>query len=152
MSQSSWDYENNRPIHTQAEGKPLDFYDGIGARGNRILAANEQQVAGTHYGVLKYQHWDFATDASLHYLIGNASKYVTRWRGKGGTEDLRKCLHYLQKAREREVYAMVDGAYQALNKFTAQLPDLESRAVFAMCSGNYEEAEELVKRLMLQVV
>ena len=33
----------------------------------------------------------------IGYLKGNALKYLWRYEGKGGVEDLRKCAWYLQK-------------------------------------------------------
>lgn len=115
------------------------------------LPANERQVAGNHYGKITYQHWDFAVDVDLSYLIGCASKYVTRWRDKNGVQDLEKALHYLQKAEETDVLAMEGdrGDLAALKRFTAQLPELESRAVVAMCSNEYEEAARIIADLIL---
>lgn len=58
---------------------------------------NATQVGGSHYRS-DFQHWDIIEDNDVGYLEGCASKYVTRWRKKGGVEDLRKAVHYLQKA------------------------------------------------------
>ena len=66
------------------------------------MLANDRQEGGDHYAG-DYQHWDWVTDIGLHYLLGCASKYVCRWRKKNGQEDLKKALHYLEKAQEREV-------------------------------------------------
>jgi hypothetical protein len=35
-------------------------------------------------------------------MEGNVIKYVSRWRDKGGLDDLRKAQHYLQKLIEVE--------------------------------------------------
>ena len=43
--------------------------------------ANNNQVGGTHY-------------------TSKAIKYVSRWKDKGGIEDLRKARHYLDKLIE----------------------------------------------------
>lgn len=72
------------------------LYDGEGAR------ANEVQVGGNHYkkaGV--FQHWDFVHDNAIPYLIGNCTKYLSRWRDKNGLQDLAKALHYAVKFREK---------------------------------------------------
>lgn len=55
------------------------------------------QVGGSHYAAA-YQHWDWAAETGLPYLEGCATKYLPRWRAKGGLEDLRKAVSYLQKA------------------------------------------------------
>jgi len=63
------------------------------------MSANEMQVGGTHYKT-HYEHWDMVLNASLGYLEGNATKYLSRWRNKGGVEDLKKALHYVNKLIE----------------------------------------------------
>ena len=34
--------------------------------------------------------------------FGNAIKYLARWRDKGGVDDLRKAIHYIEKLIEME--------------------------------------------------
>jgi hypothetical protein len=48
------------------------------------------------------QPWDYIIANNLNYLEGNVVKYVSRWRQKGGVEDLRKAKHYLEKLIEVE--------------------------------------------------
>lgn len=55
-----------------------------------------EQVGGTHYGN-KYGHWDYCKDAQTPYLEGHATKYIYRWRKKGGIEDLEKALSFIDK-------------------------------------------------------
>ena len=62
--------------------------------------ANDQQVGGAHYAVKAIQPWDFIIANNLGYLEGNIVKYVSRWKDKGGIEDLKKAQHYLQKLIE----------------------------------------------------
>lgn len=63
--------------------------------------ANTLQVGGDHYrrgGA--FQHWDLVEEHGLGYLEGCATKYVTRWRGKNGRQDLEKARHYVVKLAE----------------------------------------------------
>ena len=64
------------------------------------LRANAQQVGGAHYAVKAIQPWDYIIANDLGYLEGNVVKYVSRWKDKGGIEDLKKAQHYLQKLIE----------------------------------------------------
>lgn len=64
------------------------------------IRANEQQVGGAHYAVKAIQPWDYIVANNLGYLEGNIVKYVSRWKDKGGIEDLKKAQHYLQKLIE----------------------------------------------------
>ena len=64
------------------------------------IRANEKQVGGAHYAVKAIQPWDYIIANDLGYLEGNIVKYVSRWKAKGGIEDLKKAQHYLQKLIE----------------------------------------------------
>ena len=64
------------------------------------IRANEQQVGGAHYAVKAIQPWDFIIANNIGYLEGNIIKYISRWKDKGGVEDLKKAQHYLQKLIE----------------------------------------------------
>ena len=66
------------------------------------VTANTQQVAGAHYKDKVIQPWDYIAANALGYFEGNVIKYVSRWRDKGGVEDLRKARHYLDKLIELE--------------------------------------------------
>jgi hypothetical protein len=67
------------------------------------MKANEYQVAGNHYADNPIQPWDYIVANGLGYLEGNIIKYTTRWRQKGGVDDLRKVIHYAEKLIEVEV-------------------------------------------------
>jgi hypothetical protein len=64
-----------------------------------MTTANDTQVGGAHYQ-LPIQPWDFIVSNGLGFLEGCAIKYLTRWRQKGGVEDLRKAQHYVAKLIE----------------------------------------------------
>ena len=66
-------------------------------------SANNIQHGGDHYK--KYgniQPWDVVIAWELGYLEGTALKYIARWKDKGGVEDLKKAIHFLQKKIEVE--------------------------------------------------
>ena len=62
--------------------------------------ANDTQIAGEHYKSKTIQPWDYIISNNLGYMEGNIVKYVSRWRDKGGVEDLKKAQHYLAKLIE----------------------------------------------------
>ena len=65
-------------------------------------SVNNIQHGGTHYKDKLVQPWDYIAANGLGYFEGNVVKYVSRWREKGGVEDLRKPRHYLDKLIELE--------------------------------------------------
>jgi hypothetical protein len=58
--------------------------------------ANARQVGGTHYAA-PLQHWDLAALLRWDPLQYFITKYVMRWRGKAGLQDLEKAAHGIQK-------------------------------------------------------
>jgi hypothetical protein len=68
------------------------------------LDAVVAQVGGNHYSECsgacphcggEIQHWDLY--AKHGYLEGTATGYITRWRQKGGIQDLRKAISVIEK-------------------------------------------------------
>lgn len=61
------------------------------------------QVGGDHYARGgDVQHWDLISDNfGPGYLIGCATKYITRWQQKNGLQDLQKAHHYCVKLHEK---------------------------------------------------
>ncbi|MFZ8880178.1 MAG: DUF3310 domain-containing protein [Paracoccaceae bacterium] len=62
-----------------------------------------QQVGGNHYTALKIQPLEYALENNLGVCEHAVIKYVSRWKTKGGVEDLRKARHYIDILIEREI-------------------------------------------------
>lgn len=65
------------------------------------MPANDRQEGGSHYNK-PIQPWDYIAANDIGFFEGNAIKYLSRWRDKGGVEDLRKATHYIEKLIEIE--------------------------------------------------
>ena len=96
------------------------------------MNANEVQHGGSHYKKQKIQVWDFITENQIPYLEGNAIKYLSRWRDKGGLEDLLKARHYVDKIIENEQKRLsgevVLFSSKAVSPFDAALEKASKRA------------------------
>ena len=57
------------------------------------METTKQQVGGDHY-MTAIQPIEYILANKLEFCEGNIVKYATRWRFKGGTEDLEKIKHY----------------------------------------------------------
>jgi hypothetical protein len=64
--------------------------------------ALDTQVAGDHYKKQAIQPAEYIHANKIGFFEGNVIKYVTRWRDKGGIEDLRKARHYIDMLIELE--------------------------------------------------
>lgn len=60
------------------------------------------QVGGDHYKKLKIQPVEYIHANSIPFMEGSAIKYLTRWRDKGGIQDLEKAKHFIEMLIELE--------------------------------------------------
>lgn len=68
------------------------------------MSALDTQVGGGHYKTLKVQPVELIMSNHLGYCEGAVVKYLTRWRDKGGLEDVRKAAHFVQILLEDRDY------------------------------------------------
>lgn len=68
-----------------------------GKRHWHATPANKRQIGGTHYKTGGEEHWDRVARLKLDYFQGQITKYVERWKLKGGVQDLEKASHFLDK-------------------------------------------------------
>ena len=66
------------------------------------MSAYKKQIGGSHYKTMKIQPSQFINDNKLLFAEGNAIKYICRHAHKGGREDLKKALHYIEMIIERD--------------------------------------------------
>ena len=68
-----------------------------------MTKATDRQVGGNHYASLAIQPMEYALKNDLNYAQANAVKYVTRYKSKGGVEDLRKAIHCIELLIQHEL-------------------------------------------------
>lgn len=61
------------------------------------------QVGGGHYKDMAIQPVEYVVKNGIGFAEGNVIKYVSRWKKKGGIEDLRKARHMLDLLIEMEI-------------------------------------------------
>jgi len=60
------------------------------------------QIGGSHYKTFKIQPVEYIHANNIPFLEGNAIKYISRWRTKGGVADLDKAIHCINLLKELE--------------------------------------------------
>lgn len=92
------------------------------------------QVGGTHYNVgngrIEHRHYCAVVEAD--YFIGCATKYVQRWRQKGGVQDLLKAKHFVEFEMETLLYS----------RKVSRIPDIQYTFWKAYVSDNSIPKEE----------
>lgn len=113
------------------------------------MEVNDYQVGGDHYAK-EYQHWDFVIDTGMHYLLGCATKYITRWRKKNGLEDLKKPIHYLAKAEDADIEAPVTNPI-FVDRFVHEMEPLDAMIIRAIMRNDFDYARNLIAALISDV-
>jgi hypothetical protein len=65
-------------------------------------SALDVQEGGAHYKSKAIQPIEYIHANNLPFIEGSVVKYITRWRDKGGVEDLKKIKHYIDLLIELE--------------------------------------------------
>lgn len=60
-----------------------------------------EQVGGSHYKTMKIQPLEYALQNDLGICEHAVIKYVSRYKVKGGIQDLEKARHYIEILLER---------------------------------------------------
>ena len=105
MSVSEWDKFSSKdnsmnraptPYVAWCESKATDEPMFTPSTSKAITGALGTQVGGDHYRALLIQPVEYISANELDFLQGNAIKYLSRHKGKGGAEDIKKAMHYCQ--------------------------------------------------------
>ena len=67
-----------------------------------LVSAFDEQHGGEHYKRYAIQPTEYIVKNKLGFCEGNVVKYVTRYKDKGGIEDLKKARHYIDMLIELE--------------------------------------------------
>jgi hypothetical protein len=69
---------------------------------NNVPLPLKTQVGGSHYASMAIQPFEYIHANGLGFAEGCVIKYVSRWKAKGGVEDLQKAKHFLDLLIEAE--------------------------------------------------
>lgn len=72
------------------------------------MSARAEQVGGSHYKDMAIQPVDYIHKNGIGYIEGSVIKYVSRWRSKGGVEDLMKARHFIDLLIEAETVGAIE--------------------------------------------
>lgn len=73
-----------------------------------LTMTNDNSIDRPHYRNLEIQPVDYIFKNKLDFLEGNVIKYVSRHKEKGGANDIRKAIHYLQMILELHYNEWID--------------------------------------------
>jgi hypothetical protein len=100
-SRDDCDRGNRAACDASQTRNKIQGLERVRKRGAKLNALNEQ-VGGSHYKDMKIQPVAFIHANNIGFLEGSAIKYLCRWRKKGGVEDLKKAIHFIELLIEME--------------------------------------------------
>lgn len=103
----------------------------------------KRQVGGEHYRKYAIQPAEYNARNGLSFLAGNVIKYVTRYKDKGGAEDIRKAMHYLELILEFEYPALLSNNPDAVKPLGAAIGP-SPISVGSITSGSHRDEGELL--------
>lgn len=80
----------------------VEFIEQWSSEGSGTESPLKVQYGGSHYKDRAIQPIEYILANDLNFCEGCVVKYVTRWRDKGGIEDLKKAKHYIDFLIENE--------------------------------------------------
>ena len=108
-----------------------------------------EQVGGNHYQKYKYQPYEFFRDIGADFFLGNAIKYVVRFKDKNGQEDINKAVSYLEEMLKFDEYYSCKwyniANLEFINRFLAQFDESTAKIIHIILEGRYKYAVELLK-------
>lgn len=69
----------------------------------KVVPPLAKQVGGTHYKQFKIQPVEFCQVNNIGYCESSCIKYLCRWKDKGGIDDLKKAIHFIEMLVELEL-------------------------------------------------
>lgn len=82
------------------------------------MSSFKTQVGGTHYSKMVIQPAEYIHKNKIGFMEGSVIKYVSRWRDKGGVEDLRKARHFVDLLIEMECNDVQEAVKNARRGFS----------------------------------
>lgn len=93
------------------------------------IQASDRQIGGSHYKDMNIEPAEYCYKNGLRALESSVVKYISRWREKGGTQDLEKAKHCIDLIMQYE--QEMEEEKQSLDKYDRKTYSPEHQGVDA---------------------
>lgn len=101
------------------------------------------QVGGNHYGK-PIQPWDIIAEYKMNWFQGEVLKYMTRFRYKGGKQDLLKAISIAQKAHRENVKGCLKNTFTNIPFILQYIPEYTNKEPGDLLSNLYKIMDLLI--------
>lgn len=103
-SWKDWDKTRREKILDELTGQAQELEDYEIDKLIRDQRASDKQISGSHYKKYPIQPYHYCFVNKLNNLQSEAISYITRYKDKGGKQDLEKAIHTIELLIEAEGY------------------------------------------------
>ena len=119
------------------------------------VQSEHSEVGGDHYSKMKVEPIRLIEVMQLDFVQGNIVKYISRYKNKGGVEDLRKARHYCEIGSRRFDRSSYYREYNRAEEFAVNmyceingLGEIERNVIVNAMKNEYKECMEYIDSLI----
>lgn len=106
----------------------------------------KDNIIPTYYHQGNYDVIQFCIDNNIDFVSGNIIKYITRYKGKNGIEDLKKAQEYLRRLKESKIAVFKEDLANFCDE--NNMTYTQGKIVECIITNDKDTAEVLIKELI----
>ena len=106
----------------------------------------KDNIIPTYYHQGSYDVIQFCIDNNIDFVSGNIIKYITRYKGKNGLEDLKKAQEYLRRLKESKITVFKEDLANFCDE--NNMTYTQGKIVECIITNDKDTAEVLIKELI----
>ena len=106
----------------------------------------KDNIIPTYYHQGNYDVIQFCIDNNIDFVSGNIIKYITRYKGKNGLEDLKKAQEYLRRLKESKITVFKEDLANFCDE--NNMTYTQGKIVECIITNDKDTAEVLIKELI----
>lgn len=113
--------------------------------------ALDKQIGGNHYKDIPFQPVELFAKTHCTAFQANIWKYISRYKAKNGKEDIEKCIHYAELAKELKCNGQFETTKKQLVQTFCQInkfPKKIKQIIILASIDNYDEVIKECKQLL----
>lgn len=107
--------------------------------------ALDNQIGGRHYKDMPFQPVELFAKTHCTAFQANIWKYITRYKAKNGKEDVGKCMHYAELAKELKCNGQLGCRKRQLIYTFCQVNKLSERVSKIVIAASYDDYDTIIK-------
>ncbi len=108
--------------------------------------ALDNQIGGNHYKDMPFQPVELFAKTKCTAFQANIWKYITRYKNKNGKEDVEKCIHYAELAKELKCNGQLGIRKIQIIQIFCQVNKLPEEVRQIVVSAGFDNYDGVIKK------